>query len=294
MYSFISYLQLYPVIYITFATVLGLAIGSFINVVIYRLPRMFEQGWRQDCLELLDQSPAEPSESKPFNLIVPRSSCPHCGHRITALENIPIISFLVLRGKCADCHQPISWRYPIIELVSALLALTIALRFGVGMEAVGGYLLVWTLLALAVIDYDTQMLPDSVTLPLLWIGILFSLADTYTDLQSSAIGAIAGYLFLWLIYQGFKLLTGKEGMGYGDFKLFAALGAWLGWQQLPLIILSASIVGAVIGIGLILVAGRDRQLPIPFGPFLCAAGIISLLWGDKLTSKYLPFLSIAN
>ena len=209
------------------------------------------------------------------------------------MQNIPVISFILLKGKCSNCKKSISRRYPIVELITACLGLLIAYRFGVSLQTLAALILVWFLIVLTLIDYDTQLLPDNITLPLLWIGLFFSLFNTFADLQSAVIGALAGYGFLWLVFQGFRLFTGKEGMGYGDFKLFAALGAWLGWQQLPFIILAASLVGAVLGIALIILFGRDKRVPIPFGPFLCTAGLISLLWGTQLTERYLQILRVA-
>lgn len=279
-------LAAYPAALPLLAGVLGLLVGSFLNVVIHRLPIMLERRWRAQCQELAGQ-PVEPTER--YDLVVPRSRCPRCGHRISAIENIPLLSFLWLRGKCAECAQPISWRYPSVELVSGLLSAAVAWHFGFSLAALGALLLTWSLIALSFIDYDHQLLPDDITLPLLWLGLGLNLAGTYVSLSSAVIGAFAGYLSLWLVYQGFKLLTGREGMGYGDFKLFAAFGAWLGWQQLPLVILLSSFLGALIGLGFILLRGRDRSLPIPFGPFLCLAGWVALLWGDTITRAYLQF-----
>ena len=269
----------------------GLLVGSFLNVVIHRLPIILEKGWKEECQHFLNpETPEEKTDT--YNLIVPRSACPHCGHKITALQNIPIISFIFLKGKCSNCKKSISWRYPIIELITACLGLLVAHQFGVSLQTLAALILVWSLIALTFIDYDKQLLPDNITLSLLWIGLFFSLFNTFTDLQSAVIGALSGYCFLWLVFQGFKLFTGKEGMGYGDFKLFAALGAWLGWQQLPFIILAASLVGAVVGIALIILSGRDKRVPIPFGPFLCIAGLISLLWGTQLTERYLQIMRV--
>ena len=224
---------------------------------------------------------------------MPRSRCPHCEHAITALENIPVLSFLWLRGKCSACRKPISWRYPLVELLTGCLSVLVAWRFGFGLAALAGLALTWSLIALSVIDVDRQLLPDDLTLPLLWAGLLFNIFAVFAPLSSAVIGAMAGYVSLWLVYQLFKLTTGKEGMGYGDFKLFAVLGAWLGWQSLPLIILLASLVGAIAGISFIVFFGHDRRMPIPFGPFLCAAGWIALLWGEPLTRLYLQFARIA-
>lgn len=275
--------------------VLGLVVGSFLNVVIHRLPLMLERTWRRQCRELLDGEHVEddPPE-KILNLVTPRSQCPHCGHPIAAHQNIPLLSFVLLKGRCAACSQRISWRYPLVELLTAVLSVAVVWHFGATSASVAALLLTWALIALAVIDFDKQILPDAITLPLIWIGLLVNLYPNplFTPLRSAVIGAVAGYLFLWLVFHSFRLLTGKEGMGYGDFKLFAAFGAWLGWQDLPLIIVLASLVGAVIGGAMILVLGRDRHLPIPFGPFLCAAAWIALLWGNDITRFYLQFARI--
>ncbi|HEX7045631.1 MAG TPA: A24 family peptidase [Burkholderiales bacterium] len=274
----------YPAALPLAAFVLGLVVGSFLNVVIHRLPIMLERSWRAQCAELAGRT-AEPQA--PYNLIVPRSQCPACGRRITALENVPLLSFLFLRGRCAGCGGAISWRYPAVEAATGLLSAAVAWHFGPTLAAAGALLLTWALIALTFIDYDHQLLPDNLTLPLLWLGLAFNLGGVYAPLPAAVIGAIAGYGSLWLVYQLYRLLTGREGMGYGDFKLYAALGAWLGWQQLPLVILLASFVGAAVGLLGILLLRRDRSVPIPFGPFLCAAGWIALLWGDTLTRGYL-------
>lgn len=269
---------------------LGLCIGSFLNVVIHRLPKMMEQDWRAQCAELRGDAPPEAGET--LTLARPRSRCPACGHQITALENIPLISYLlILKGKCSGCGEPISPRYPIIEALTALLSAWTAWHFGPTLQAAGALLLIWSLIALAAIDLDTQLLPDSITLPLIWLGLAFNLAHSYTDLGSAVVGAMAGYLSLWSVFWLFKLLTGKEGMGYGDFKLLAALGAWLGWQMLPSIILLSSLVGALVGITLIVAARHGRNVPIPFGPYLAAAGAIALFWGQSLTERYLGLIS---
>lgn len=270
------------------AAVVGLAIGSFLNVVIHRLPIMLERRWREQCDALTAAAPLSVASER-YDLLVPGSRCPHCGHRIGALENIPVLSYLWLGGKCHACAKPISVRYPLVELTTALLSAAIAWRFGLTPMMIGALLLTWSLIALTVIDYDHQLLPDDITLPLLWGGLAFNLFGVFTSLSSAVIGAIAGYVSLWLVYQLFKLVTGREGMGYGDFKLFAAFGAWLGWQALPLIILLSSFLGAIIGVGVILILGRDRSLPIPFGPFLCLAGWVALMWGDTITRAYLQF-----
>jgi leader peptidase (prepilin peptidase)/N-methyltransferase len=281
-------LQSSPLVFACVCAALGLMVGSFLNVVIYRLPKMMEREWLAQCAEINSQS-AE--ESPRYNLVVPRSACPHCGHMISALENIPVISYLLLRGKCKGCGAHISARYPIVELVSGLLSGYAAWHFGFGLAALGALLFVWALLALTFIDFDTQLLPDDITLPLLWIGLLLNLSHAYTDLHSAVVGAVAGYLALWGVYWLFKLATGKEGMGYGDFKLLAAIGAWLGWQMLPLVILSSSLVGAVVGITLIVAARHGRNVPIPFGPYLAGGGLIALFWGQTLTQNYLQMMA---
>ena len=276
-----------PIFFTGSCGLLGLLIGSFLNVVIHRLPKMMENDWHCQCAELRGE---EPGETAAFSLVSPRSRCPNCGHAISALENIPVLSWLVLRGKCSACQVPISARYPIVEALSAILSALAAAHFGRDWITLGALLLIWALIALTFIDADTQLLPDSITLPLLWTGLLFNLFGTFTDLSSAVIGAMLGYLSLWLVYWGFKLTTGKEGMGYGDFKLLAALGAWLGWQLLPLTILLSSLVGAVVGIALIVLARRGRQVPIPFGPYLAAAGLLALFWGKELTQTYLRLM----
>ena len=276
-----------PTVFGIFCAVIGLLVGSFLNVVIHRLPKMMDNDWRSQCAELHGQATLD---AEVLSLSVPRSRCPQCGHPITALENIPVISWLALRGKCSACRTPISPRYPIVEALTCLLSTLAAVHFGFGWAAAGALLLIWGLMALTFIDYDTQLLPDSITLPLLWAGLLLNLFGTYTDLQSAVVGAMAGYLSLWSVYWGFKLVTGKEGMGYGDFKLLAALGAWLGWQTLPLIILLSSLVGALLGIALIVLTKRGRNVPIPFGPYLATAGLIALIWGKELTQAYLRLI----
>jgi leader peptidase (prepilin peptidase)/N-methyltransferase len=269
------------------ATVIGLLVGSFLNVVILRTPAMLMRRWQRDCRELAGLPTETGTET--LNLVTPRSRCPHCGHQITALENIPVLSYLWLRGRCSACGQPIGLRYPAIELLSGTLTGLVAWHFGFSAAALAAMFLTWALIALAFIDIDHQLLPDVIVLPFLWIGLLVNLSGTFASLPNAVIGAIAGYLSLWLVFHAFKLLTGKEGMGYGDFKLFALFGAWLGWQSLPLIILLSSFVGAIIGIALIVFRGRDRAQPLPFGPYLAAAGWIALLWGNDLIRYYLQF-----
>jgi len=289
-----TYLTTHPLAWALAVMLFGLALGSFLNVVIYRLPIMLNRLWRRQCAELDGAPPAAASGEESLNLVSPRSRCPHCGHRITALENIPVLSFLWLRGKCSACDRPISWRYPAVELLTALLSFTVAWRFGAGFAALAALTLTWALIALTFIDYDHQILPDDITLPLLWAGLLVNLGGTFASLPSAVLGAAIGYGSLWLVYHAFRLVTGKEGMGFGDFKLYAALGAWLGWQQLPLIILFASFFGALIGVAFIVFFGRDRRLPIPFGPFLCAAGWVALLWGHDLTRYYLQLVRLGG
>jgi leader peptidase (prepilin peptidase)/N-methyltransferase len=283
----------YPAAFPWIAGVFGLAIGSFLNVVIHRLPVMLERNWRRQCQEILHPGRKPAKDAKRFDLASPGSRCPHCGHAITALENIPVLSFLWLRGKCSACGKVISWRYPLVELLTGGLTAMVAWYFGFGIAALAAMVLTWSLITLSFIDFDRQLLPDDITLPLLWAGLVLNVFGVFTPLSSAVIGAVCGYVSLWLVYQIFKLVTGKEGMGYGDFKLFAVLGAWLGWQSLPLIILLSSLVGAVAGIAVILFFGRDRHLPIPFGPFLCVAGWVALLWGDTLTRYYLQFARLS-
>ncbi len=285
--SFIQLLQTTPAFFISLCATIGLLVGSFLNVVIHRLPRMLEQKWQQQSAELNGKT-IETALS--FNLATPRSTCPHCGHKISALENIPIASYLMLRGRCSQCRASISPRYPIIEALTSIISGFIAWHFGYGLVAFAALAFAWAMITLAFIDLDTQLLPDDITLPLLWGGLLVNLASGFTDIQSAVIGAVAGYLALWSIYWGFKLATGKEGMGYGDFKLLAAIGAWFGWQMLPLVILLSSLVGAVVGIGLVVVAKQGRNVPIPFGPYLVGGGLIALFWGNQINRAYLGLL----
>jgi len=277
------------------ALALGLCIGSFLNVVIHRLPKMMEREWREQCAELTGApAPAAAAAAAGpqgrYNLFVPRSACPACGHRIGAMQNIPILSWLALRGKCAACGARIAVRYPLVELAAGLIAAYAAWRYGPTLAALGAAAFGWALLALTVIDLDTQLLPDDITLPLLWAGLLVNFGAVFAPLRTAVIGAVAGYLSLWVIYWAFKLATGKEGMGHGDFKLLAAIGAWLGWQKLPLVILLSSVVGAAVGIALVVLARHGREKPIPFGPYLAAAGLIALFWGDVITRRWLPIL----
>ena len=285
--TFATYLASEPLAFIFIVSLFSLAVGSFLNVVIHRLPIMLEREWRAECAAggLADPGNQNPVET--FNLVVPRSRCPHCSHQIKAWENIPVVSYLFLRGRCAHCRKPISARYPVVEVLTATLSGITAAHFGPTLAGLAAIALVWALIALAFIDFDHQILPDIITLPVLWIGLLLNSDNTYAPLESALFGAVAGYLSLWLVYQVFKLVTRKEGMGFGDFKLFALFGAWLGWQQLPLIILLSSFAGAVLGLAMILVLGRDKQMPMPFGPFLCIAGWISLVWGNDIINNYL-------
>ncbi|MCL4723076.1 MAG: A24 family peptidase [Rhodocyclaceae bacterium] len=273
-----------PTALVVLAILVGLMVGSFLNVVIHRLPKMMERGWLTECAELRGETP--PLFEK-LTLATPRSRCPHCGHRITAIENIPVLSYIFLWGRCRGCQARISPRYPLVEALSGLLSGYAAWRFGPSWAGIGALFFIWCMIALTFIDFDTQLLPDGITLPLLWAGLLLNLGGTFTDLRSAVIGTAAGYLSLWAVYWSFKLASGKEGMGYGDFKLLAAIGAWLGWQMLPLTILASSVVGAAVGIALIAFARHGRNIPIPFGPYLAAAAIIALFWGKPLTQQYL-------
>jgi len=294
--SVIELLAASPAFLVGTCLVLGLAVGSFLNVVIYRLPLMLDREWRAQCAELAGHDPhastvaAGPRER--FNLIVPRSACPACKAPITALQNIPLLSWLLLRGRCARCGAPISVRYPLVELLTGILSAWVAARFGFGFTALAALVLTWFLVALTFIDIDHQLLPDSLTLPLLWLGLTLSLwgpqgnAPLPVDVRSSLIGAVAGYLSLWSVYHLFRLVTGKEGMGYGDFKLLAALGAWLGWQMLLPVILIASVFGAVVGIAMLAIRRRSRATPIAFGPFLAVAGWLMMMFGHGLVGRY--------
>ncbi len=269
---------------VALAGLVGLVVGSFLNVVIHRLPKMMEQGWLEECAQLRgEETPAHDT----LSLARPASRCPHCGHAIRAVENIPILSYCLLGGRCRSCKAPIGLRYPFVEALSGLLSGFAIWHFGANLAGFGAVLFVWAVIALTFIDLDTQLLPDSITLPLLWAGLLLNLSGTYTDIQSAVIGAVVGYLSLWSVFWIFKLVTGKEGMGFGDFKLLAAIGAWVGWQMLPLTILASSLAGAVVGIALIVFARHGRNIPIPFGPYLAVAALIALFWGKPLTHHYL-------
>lgn len=269
--------------------VFSLLVGSFLNVVIHRLPIMMQRGWRSECAELLncDDPQATDSETN-YNLITPRSRCPSCDHLITAKENIPVVSYLLQRGRCSHCGTGISVQYPIVELVTMLLSVLVAMEFGFGWQLASGLVITWALVALSVIDLKHTLLPDAITLPVLWLGLLASLLPVFVEPGEAIVGAAVGYLSLWSVYWLFKLVTGKEGMGYGDFKLLGLFGAWLGWTAIPSIILMSSVVGAVVGISLIVIRGRDRNLPIPFGPYLAVAGWLTLLWGEQIAALYQP------
>jgi len=276
-----------------YATVLflGLSFGSFLNVVAYRLPMMMERDWKLECHEFLELDPPKLEDKLlSLNLSTPASACPNCGHKIRFWENIPVLSYILLKAKCSSCSTSISIQYPIVELLTGFASLTVAYTFGPSLQTIAGLIFTWILIALTLIDLKKQLLPDNITLPLLWGGIFLSFYDVFTNLNDSVIGAIAGYLILWFVYQLFKLLTKKEGMGFGDFKLLAALGAWLGYSYLPQIILVSSVVGSIVGITMIVVGKNEQQQPIPFGPYLAAAGWIALLWGETINTTYLSFL----
>lgn len=285
--SFLAILQDAPLILIGYVAAIGLMVGSFLNVVIHRLPKMMQREWEQQCAELRGET-VKPAPK--YNIATPRSACAHCGHKITVLENIPVLSYLLLGGRCSNCKKRISARYPVIEIITALLSGGVAWHFGYSLLMPAALIFVWALIVLTMIDFDTQLLPDDITFPLLWIGLLVNMHNSFTSLPSAVIGAVAGYLSLWLVYWCFKLATGKEGMGHGDFKLLAAIGAWLGWSMLPLVILLSSLVGAVIGIGLIIVTRRKESIPIPFGPYLSGGALIALFWGEEINNTYLGIL----
>jgi leader peptidase (prepilin peptidase)/N-methyltransferase len=279
-----STLQQNSVIFITVSVIFGLMVGSFLNVVIHRLPKIMEREWHNNCLDLQGQKIPELAQ---YTLAKPRSACPNCGHKITALENIPVISYLFLKGRCSSCHANISIRYPLIEALTGMLIGLVSWKFGYTSTTLFAWVFCFALVSLTFIDFDTQLLPDDITLPLLWLGLLFNLNNGFTTLNAAVIGAIAGYMILWSIYWAFKLATGKEGMGYGDFKLLAAIGAWFGWQLLPAVILLSSVLGAIIGISLIVFTKQGRETPMPFGPFLAIGGIAALFLGPQLASYYL-------
>ena len=285
--------SLYPALFITATAILSLIIGSFLNVVIYRLPKMMENEWQQEYKAYFLSATATAAAPAKFNLAVPRSSCPSCNAPVLARDNIPVLSWLLLKGKCRSCSTPISIRYPVVEALTAVLSALVAWKLGFGLAAAVLIVTTWTLIALTFIDIDKMLLPDQLTLPLLWLALLFSLSSSaFVNPGQAIVGAAAGYLSLWSVYWLFKLLTGKEGMGYGDFKLLAVFGALLGWQQLPLIILLSSCVGAVVGVILLSVQGKNKATPIPFGPYIAAAGWIALLWGEQITGAYLRYLGL--
>ncbi len=286
-----TYLTTPWLLYLTVILV-SLCIGSFLNVVILRLPKMMQQDWRCQCEEFLELPDNQRNPQEPITLSKPASTCPSCGHKIRAWENIPVVSYLLLGGKCASCKTGISPRYPLIEALTALLSIATIALLGPTESTLWALLLVWALVALTVIDFDTQLLPDSITLPLMWLGLVLNYFGGLTDFTSAFWGAVAGYLSLWSVYWLFKLITGKEGMGHGDFKLLAALGAWLGWQLLPAIILLSSLVGAVVGIGLMVFRKHGREVPIPFGPYLAAAGLLCLWFGPAIQDFWFGFLGV--
>ncbi len=291
--QFSTFFLSYPLVFIFVIAVLGLLIGSFLNVVIYRLPVIMEREWRKECKEYLEiENDEDVEDESAFNLIFPLSHCPHCKSAIKPYHNIPVLSYLLLKGKCSHCEAPISPRYPLIEALTGTCSAIVAFHFSYGIELWFALLLTWSLIALSFIDIDSQLLPDSITLPMLWLGLFLSIFGVFADPESSIIGAVAGYLSLWTVYQLFKLVTGKEGMGYGDFKLLALFGAWLGWQFLPVIVLLSSLVGAVIGISMVIFVRRDHNIPIPFGPYLAAAGWLALIWGEDINNMYLTAVGL--
>jgi leader peptidase (prepilin peptidase) / N-methyltransferase len=286
----VTLLTLYPFVLYLATAVLGLAVGSFLNVVILRLPPRMEAEWAEQCRELLGMPPDETPQ--PPGIALSRSRCPHCKSVLRAIDNIPVISFLLLRGRCAHCGGSISWRYPLVETLTALASLVVVWQFGVTAQAAAALLLTFGLIALTFIDIDHQLLPDNITLPGIWVGLLLNAFGLFTDLHSAVLGAVFGYLLLWSVFHVFRLVTGKEGMGFGDFKLLALLGAWMGWQHLPLIILLSALVGTILGLVLLRARGQGRDVPLSFGPYLAAAGWIALLWGDEITSAYLRFAGL--
>jgi leader peptidase (prepilin peptidase)/N-methyltransferase len=285
--SLLQALQASPALFVTAVVTMSLAIGSFLNVVIHRMPKMLERQWREELAELNGK---ESTPAPRYNLMVPRSSCPSCGHQIRAIENIPLISYIALSGKCAACKAPIGMRYPFVEMLTGVLSGLVAWHYGFSWQTFAALIFVWAMIALAFVDLDTFFLPDDITLPLTWAGLLVNISATFVDLQSAVIGAAAGYLSLWAVFWAYKLATGKDGMGYGDFKLLAAIGAWLGWKLLPVVILLSSLVGAIVGVSLIVFARHGRNVPIPFGPYLVLGGVIALLWGEPLLNYYLRTL----
>jgi leader peptidase (prepilin peptidase) / N-methyltransferase len=287
--EFLDILQKYPGWLYATVGLFGLCVGSLLNVVIHRLPKMMEAEWRAECASLEGRE-VPPGET--YNLFTPRSACPKCGTPITALQNVPVVSWLVLRGRCAKCANPISARYPLVEVLGGTLAVLLAWRFGYSAALAFGLFYVWAMIALTFIDFDTQLLPDDITLPLLWLGLLANLSGTYTDLRSAVLGAVAGYLVLWLVYWAFRLIAKKEGMGYGDFKLLAAIGAWTGWQVLPVVILISAGLGAVIGSIALWLSKKGSDTRIPFGPYLALGGIVALFWGRDAVVAWLGHIPV--
>jgi len=284
--STIQLLQAQPVIFVIAMALLGLIVGSFLNVVIYRLPKMMEQDWHEQCCDLLEIK-HENKEEQQVGLFFPGSSCPVCHHKITALENIPVISYLYLKGRCKSCKAKISPQYPIIEILTGLTSAYVAWHFGFNLQTLFAVLLTWALICLSIIDLEHSLLPDDITLPFLWLGLACNIFGIFTDIYSSLIGAMLGYSVLWIIFMSFKIVTGKEGMGYGDFKLLSLLGAWFGWQYLPLVILLSSIAASLIGIAMIIFRGREKSAAFPFGPYIAIAGWVTLIWGEELIGIYL-------
>ena len=291
MSAFLDLFQANQILFMVLVTMFSLFVGSFLNVVIHRLPIMMENEWKRECETLLNCKPDSDTaeqEEQAFNLMLPRSRCPSCGQMIKAWQNIPVLSYLVLGGKCGNCKTAISVQYPLVEAVTAVLSVMVALKFGVSIQTIAGLVITWSLVALTVIDLKETLLPDSITLPVMWLGLVGSLIPVFVSPEEAVVGAAIGYLSLWSVYHLFRIVTGKEGMGYGDFKLMALFGAWFGWQAIPSIILLSSVVGAVVGISLVVIKGRDKDIPIPFGPYLAAAGWISMMYGDTLRSLYFP------
>ncbi len=283
---------IYPYAFIGALTLLGLLVGSFLNVVIYRLPIMMKREWRQECFEYLALEDKDPPEHETFNLTLPLSHCPSCKSAVKPYQNIPIVSYILLKGRCWHCRSPIALRYPLIEALTGACSAIVAFHFGFGLQLIFALLLTWCLITLSFIDLDTQLLPDSITMPLLWLGLAINTYPVFCETESSIFGAIAGYLSLWSVYKVFKLVTGKEGMGYGDFKLLGLFGAWLGWQYLPMIVLLSSIVGAIFGLSMILCKHHNPNKPIPFGPYLAAAGWLALIWGEDFNQLYLTIIGL--
>jgi leader peptidase (prepilin peptidase)/N-methyltransferase len=290
--SLIQSLEQSAIFFYLSIAILGLIVGSFLNVVVYRLPVMLQKSWQNDCLNFLEQENSTTETTETFNLSTPRSRCPSCQHPISAIENIPILSYIFLKGRCKSCESSISIRYPVVELATCVLSIMIAVQFGVTFQTGVALIFTWLLICLTLIDFDTQLLPDSITLPLLWFALFISLFNIFVDPTTAIIGALAGYLSLWSVFWLFKLATGKEGMGYGDFKLLAAIGALLGWQMLPLVVMLSAFVGAVIGLTMMVCKGLDKNSPIPYGPYLSVAAFIALLWGDKINSVYIQFAGL--